>query len=187
MVESGIPRKSCLMIDWDEQFLQWIQRQSCCDYLRLGRDLPVRTFCPITPKWARQAATDGKEEIIERIGASELTFVAAGLGGGFGTGAAPVIARICKEAGSQVVTITSLPFPFEGKKQLSTAQAGARELQAVCDLNIQVCYEELLSTLSPSMSMTDAYQTANEMFRFAVGRILAMRTEKITSKPRQKK
>ena len=179
MIKHKLPADSCLMIDMDEQ---WLKKQSYCDYILLGQDFPIRTFGPITPAWAQQVAMEGKCQIVDQVLESGLTLIVAGLGGEFGTGAAPVIGRICRETDSRIATITSLPFPFpfESKKRFITAQVVAKELQVISDLNIQIPYAELLSILPSPITLADAFRAADEMFRFAVGGVLAMGTVKRT-------
>lgn len=177
MIKHGRPAEVCLLIGMEAQ---WLKQQSHCDSLILGEHPRVRPFCRTSPAWAKEVATQEEERISQRIGEAGPVLITVGLGGGFGTGAAPVIARVCRALGVRVVTIASLPFPFEGEKRYSTAQKGAEELQAASDLSIQIPYAKLVTTLPATMTLRDAYRQADEMFRLTVEDILATRITDIS-------
>lgn len=128
------------------------------------------------PNVGRKAAEDDQDAIRSMLEGADMVFIAAGMGGGTGTGAAPVIAQIAKELGILTVGVVTKPFPFEGKKRMQFAEIGIRELAKHVDSLIIIPNEKLLKVLGKSISLLDAFATANDILRNAVTGISDMIT-----------
>jgi len=123
------------------------------------------------PDKGREAALAAEADIRAAIEGAHMLFITAGMGGGTGTGAAPVVARIAKEMGMLTVGVVTKPFDFEGKKRMESAEAGLAELEANVDSLIVVLNDKLLETLSEDATQEDAFGQANDVLRHAVGGI----------------
>lgn len=128
------------------------------------------------PNVGRQAAEDDKDAIRNILEGADMVFIAAGMGGGTGTGAAPVVAQIAKELGILTVAVVTKPFSFEGKKRMQLAEMGIRELSKFVDSLIVIPNEKLLKVLGKNISLVNAFATANEILRNAVRGISDMIT-----------
>lgn len=128
------------------------------------------------PNVGRQAAEDDKDAIRNILEGADMVFIAAGMGGGTGTGAAPVVAQIAKELGILTVAVVTKPFSFEGKKRMALAEMGIRELSKFVDSLIVIPNEKLLKVLGKNISLVNAFATANEILRNAVRGISDMIT-----------
>lgn len=128
------------------------------------------------PNVGRQAAEDDKDAIRNILEGADMVFIAAGMGGGTGTGAAPVVAQIAKELGILTVAVVTKPFGFEGKKRMQLADMGIRELSKFVDSLIVIPNEKLLKVLGKNISLVNAFATANEILRNAVRGISDMIT-----------
>lgn len=128
------------------------------------------------PNVGRQAAEDDKDAIRNILEGADMVFIAAGMGGGTGTGAAPVVAQIAKELGILTVAVVTKPFSFEGKKRMQLAEMGIRELSKFVDSLIVIPNEKLLKVLGKNISLINAFATANEILRNAVRGISDMIT-----------
>ncbi|MGR3807519.1 cell division protein FtsZ [Pasteurella testudinis DSM 23072] len=128
------------------------------------------------PNVGRQAAEDDKDAIRNILEGADMVFIAAGMGGGTGTGAAPVVAQIAKELGILTVAVVTKPFGFEGKKRMQLAEIGIRELSKYVDSLIVIPNEKLLKVLGKNISLVNAFATANEILRNAVRGISDMIT-----------
>ncbi|HWR81696.1 MAG TPA: cell division protein FtsZ, partial [Candidatus Deferrimicrobium sp.] len=120
------------------------------------------------PEVGRQAAMEDRERIIEVIEGADMIFITAGMGGGTGTGGAPVVAQIARELGILVVAVVTKPFPFEGNRRLQTAENGIKELSQYVDSLITIPNEKLLSVLGKNISMIEAFKAANNVLLGAV-------------------
>ena len=123
------------------------------------------------PDVGRKAADDATELIRDAISGANMLFITAGMGGGTGTGAAPVIARIAKEMGILTVGVVTKPFEFEGKRRSSQADAGVAELEANVDSLIVVLNEKLLEVMGDDVTQEQAFAHANDVLKNAVGGI----------------
>ena len=123
------------------------------------------------PEKGREAAEAATDQIRQAIRGANLLFITAGMGGGTGTGAAPVIARIAKEMGILTVGVVTKPFEYEGRRRMANAEAGLQELQANVDSLVVVVNEKLLEVLGDDVSMEEAYVEANNVLKNAVGGI----------------
>jgi cell division protein FtsZ len=120
------------------------------------------------PEVGRQAAMEDRERIAEVLSGADMVFITAGMGGGTGTGGAPVVAEVAKELGILTVAVVTKPFPFEGKKRLAIADAGIKELQERVDSLITIPNEKLLAVLGKTTSLLDAFKAANDVLLGAV-------------------
>lgn len=123
------------------------------------------------PDKGREAAAGSEEEIRAAIDGAHMLFITAGMGGGTGTGAAPVIARVAKEMGILTVGVVTKPFDFEGGRRMTNADAGLAELEANVDSLIVVLNEKLLEVLGDDVSQDEAFAHANDVLKNAVGGI----------------
>ena len=123
------------------------------------------------PDKGREAAELAIEEIREAIGDAHMLFITAGMGGGTGTGAAPVIARVAKEMGVLTVGVVTKPFDFEGQKRMSNADSGLTELEANVDSLIVVLNDKLLEVYGDDITQEEAFRHANDVLKNAVGGI----------------
>src|SRR3978361_1204604 len=123
------------------------------------------------PEVGRAAAEEAVEEIKAAISGSNMLFITAGMGGGTGTGAAPVIARVAKEMGILTVGVVTKPFEFEGNRRMKSADAGVAELEANVDSLIVVLNEKLLEVLGDDVTQDQAFAYANDVLKNAVGGI----------------
>ena len=123
------------------------------------------------PEKGRKAADEDRERIEELIGNADMVFITAGMGGGTGTGAAPVIAEIAKKSDALTIAIVTKPFEFEGRKRLENAQKGIEELQAIVDTLIVIPNQRLLSIVERQTSLKDAFSVADEILHQAVRNI----------------
>ncbi|MFO0490355.1 MAG: cell division protein FtsZ [Curvibacter sp.] len=123
------------------------------------------------PEKGREAAEDAVEDIRAAIAGAHMLFITAGMGGGTGTGAAPVIARVAREMKILTVGVVTKPFDFEGGRRMSNADAGLTELEANVDSLIVVLNEKLMDVLGEDVSQEDAFAHANDVLKNAVGGI----------------
>ena len=136
--------------------------------LQLGSDITKGLGAGANPDIGRQAALEDRERISDVLEGADMVFITAGMGGGTGTGAAPVVAQIAKEMGILTVAVVTRPFPFEGKKRSEVAAAGIDELAQYVDSLITIPNEKLLSVLGRDISLLDAFKAANDVLLGAV-------------------
>ncbi|HYY34304.1 MAG TPA: cell division protein FtsZ [Gaiellaceae bacterium] len=165
MIEAGISQVEFIAVNTD------IQQLRTCEApikLHIGRDLTQGLGSGSDPELGRKAAEDAYDQIKHVLRGSDMVFVTAGEGGGTGTGAAPVVARIAKEVGALTVGIVTLPFRFEGTRRRSQADTGVDALRDVCDTVIVIPNDRLLEVLERSTSMIDAFRIADDVLRQGV-------------------
>ena len=136
--------------------------------LQLGIDITKGLGAGADPNVGRQAALEDRERISEVITGADMIFITAGMGGGTGTGGAPVVAQVAKEMGILTVAVVTKPFPFEGKKRASIAKSGLDELSQYVDSLIIIPNEKLLQVLGKDRPLTDAFKEANNVLLGAV-------------------
>lgn len=136
--------------------------------LQLGNNMTKGLGAGANPDIGRQAAMEDRERIAEVLTGADMIFITAGMGGGTGTGAAPVVAEIARDMGILTVAVVTKPFPFEGPKRMAIADAGIRELEACVDSLITVPNEKLLSVLGKGTTLLDAFKAANNVLQEAV-------------------
>jgi len=147
---------------------QALRKSSATTQLQLGTDITKGLGAGANPDVGRQAALEDRERIMEVISGADMVFITAGMGGGTGTGAAPVVAQVAKEMGILTVAVVTKPFPFEGGKRLKIADAGLEELSQHVDSLITIPNEKLLAVLGKDMSLLNAFKAANDVLLGAV-------------------
>ena len=165
MVSQTIEGVEFVTANTDSQAL----RNSSADVtLQLGADVTKGLGAGANPEIGRCAAEEDRETIKQALQGADMIFIAAGMGGGTGTGAAPVVAEIAKEMGILTVAVVTKPFPFEGKKRMNYADQGIEFLSKSVDSLITIPNEKLLKVLGPGTSLLDAFKPANNVLLGAV-------------------
>lgn len=136
--------------------------------LQLGHDITKGLGAGANPEVGRQAAMEDRERIAEVLQGADMVFITAGMGGGTGTGGAPVVAEVAKEMGILTVAVVTRPFPFEGRKRMKIAEEGIKQLADRVDSLITVPNEKLLTVLGKQTSLLDAFKAANDVLLGAV-------------------
>ena len=165
MVEADIEGVDFICANTDAQALKNMESRIS---LQLGSSITKGLGAGANPEIGRQAALEDRDRIIEVIEGSDMLFITAGMGGGTGTGAAPVVAQLAKELGILTVAVVTKPFPFEGGKRLHAAEAGMKELGQYVDSLITIPNEKLLTVLGKQVSLLDAFKAANDVLLGAV-------------------
>ncbi len=165
MVAQGIEGVEYICVNTDVQALKKMEVRST---MQIGQGITKGLGAGADPGIGRQAALEDRERIQESIAGSNMLFVTAGMGGGTGTGAAPVIAQIAKEMGILTVAVVTKPFAFEKSKRMTQADAGLKELANVVDSLITIPNDKLLAVLGKQASLLDAFGKANDVLRGAV-------------------
>ncbi len=165
MVEADIDGVEFICANTDAQALT---NMSARTTLQLGGSITKGLGAGANPDIGRQAAMEDRDRIHECIAGSDMLFITAGMGGGTGTGAAPVVAQVAKELGILTVAIVTRPFPFEGGKRTAVAERGLQELSQYVDSLITIPNEKLLSVLGKDVSLLDAFKAANNVLQGAV-------------------
>ncbi len=165
MVESNIEGVEFICLNTDAQALK---RVSAKTVLQLGSEITKGLGAGANPEVGRQAAMEDRERIAELLHGADMVFITAGMGGGTGTGGAPVVAQVAKELGILTVAVVTRPFPFEGPKRMRAAEEGMKELSEHVDSLITIPNEKLLSVLGKSASLLTAFSAANDVLLGAV-------------------
>ncbi|MGR9090719.1 MAG: cell division protein FtsZ [Gammaproteobacteria bacterium] len=147
---------------------QALKNSSAKTGLQLGSDITKGLGAGANPEIGRQAALEDRDRISDVLEGSDMVFITAGMGGGTGTGGAPVVAQIAKEMGILTVAVVTKPFPFEGRKRTEIANDGIKELSQFVDSLITIPNEKLLSVLGRDISLLDAFKAANDVLLGAV-------------------
>ncbi|MBN1878969.1 cell division protein FtsZ [bacterium] len=158
----------------DMQSLQQYHAQTC---LQLGRNLTRGLGAGGNPKIGRAAALEDEEMIRTHLAGSDMVFITSGMGGGTGTGGAPVIAQAAREMGILTVAVVTLPFRFEGKRRQKIAETGIRDLEEIVDTLIVVPNEKILAVVDPDTTVRAAFTKADEILSNAVQGISDLITE----------
>ncbi|MBS0570799.1 MAG: cell division protein FtsZ [Proteobacteria bacterium] len=136
--------------------------------LQLGSNVTKGLGAGANPEVGRQAALEDRERIVETLHGADMVFITAGMGGGTGTGAAPVVAQLAKEMGILTVAIVTKPFPFEGRRRMQVALKGIEDLSQHVDSLITVPNEKLLTVLGRDVTLLSAFKAANDVLLGAV-------------------
>ncbi|MCP5160958.1 MAG: cell division protein FtsZ [Hahellaceae bacterium] len=136
--------------------------------IQLGGNMTKGLGAGANPEVGRQAALEDRERIAEAIKGADMVFITAGMGGGTGTGGAPVVAEVARDLGILTVAVVTKPFPFEGGKRMKVAEAGLAELARNVDSLITIPNEKLLSVLGKNTTLLDAFSSANDVLLGAV-------------------
>jgi cell division protein FtsZ len=165
MIDAGISQVEFIGVNTD---IQALHMSDAPQKIHIGRELTHGLGSGADPNVGRAAADEGYDQLKNALRGSDMVFVAAGEGGGTGTGAAPVVARIARELGALTVGIVTTPFKFEGTKRRHSADLGVQALREVCDTTIVVPNDRLLEVLDRSTSMLDAFKVADDVLRQGV-------------------
>ena len=147
---------------------QALKNVSARTVLQLGSGVTKGLGAGANPLIGREAAIEDRERIAEVLQGSDMVFITAGMGGGTGTGAAPIVAEVAREMGILTVAVVTKPFPFEGRKRLQVAEEGIRELSQHVDSLITIPNEKLLTVLGKDASLLAAFSKANDVLLGAV-------------------
>ncbi len=165
MISNNIEGVDFICANTDAQALSDIRSKTV---LQLGGDITKGLGAGANPQIGRAAAMEDRDRIADALRGADMVFITAGMGGGTGTGGAPVVAEIAREMGILTVAVVTRPFPFEGKKRLQVAADGLAELQQHVDSLITIPNEKLLEVLGKNTSLLDAFKEANDVLLGAV-------------------
>ena len=165
MMDAGIAQVDFVAVNTDAQQLELSDAPA---KIRIGDELTHGLGSGADPATGLKAAEEGYDQIRTALRGSDMVFVTAGEGGGTGTGAAPVVARIARELGALTVGIVTTPFKFEGTRRRTAADSGVEALRAECDTLIVIPNDRLLEVLDRSTSMVDAFRIADDVLRQGV-------------------
>jgi cell division protein FtsZ len=165
MVAAGFDGVEFVVANTD---LQAIRQSAAPVKLQIGGKLTKGLGAGADPNIGRQAALEDTEKLIEALDGADMVFVTTGLGGGTGTGAAPVIASLASELGALTIAVVTKPFKFEGKKRLAQADRGLDELRECVDTVITIPNERLLATIARNTSVNEAFASADDVLRQAI-------------------
>jgi cell division protein FtsZ len=165
MMDAGISQVDFIAVNTDVQALSTSDAPL---KIHIGEGVTHGLGSGADPEIGRRAAEDAIDQLRAALRGSDMVFVTAGEGGGTGTGAAPVVARIARELGALTVGIVTTPFRFEGTRRQTSADRGVEELRAACDTVIVIPNDRLLEVLDRSTSMIDAFKIADDVLRQGV-------------------
>jgi cell division protein FtsZ len=165
MIEAGIEGIEFLVANTD---LQALKRSHAPIKIQLGSRLTKGLGAGADPGVGREAALEDTDKIIEVLEGADMVFVTTGMGGGTGTGAAPIIASLATELNCLTVAVVTKPFQFEGRRRMQQADHGLRELRECVDTVITIPNERLLHTVEKGASLSDSFRIADDVLRQAV-------------------
>src|SRR5579862_103295 len=165
MIDAGITQVEFIAVNTD---MQALHMSDAPVKIHIGQELTLGLGSGSDPDVGRRAAEEDYDELRQELRGADMVFVAAGEGGGTGSGAAPVVAKIARELGALTVGIVTTPFKFEGSKRRGQAEKGTAELRAACDTTIVIPNDRLLEVLERSTSMLDAFKVADDVLRQGV-------------------
>ncbi len=165
MIDAGINEVDFIAVNTD---IQQLQMSDVPTKIHIGSELTEGLGSGADPEIGRQAAEASYDQLKRALRGSDMVFVTAGEGGGTGSGAAPVVARIARELGALTVGIVTTPFKFEGSRRMRQAEEGVETLRQACDTVIVIPNDRLLEVLDRSTSMLDAFRIADDVLRQGV-------------------
>ena len=165
MVNAGVEGVEFITANTDAQAIRQCGAKL---QLQLGGNVTKGLGAGANPEVGRQAALEDRERIVEALEGADMVFITAGMGGGTGTGAAPVVAQLAKEMGILTVAVITKPFPFEGRRRMQVALKGIEELSHHCDSLITIPNEKLITVLGRQATMVQAFRAANDVLLGAV-------------------
>ena len=165
MVEAGIEGADFIAVNTDKQALD---QNGAKTKLVLGMDLTDGLGAGANPQVGREAALEDRDKLRDMLKGTDMVFVTAGMGGGTGTGAAPIVAQVAKELGILTVAVVTKPFEIEGSKRMQIAKDGIKELVDEVDSLITIPNEKLLEELGEDFTVLEAFQEANDVLAGAV-------------------
>jgi cell division protein FtsZ len=165
MVTAGLDGVEFIVANTD---LQALKLNAAPHKIQIGGKLTKGLGAGADPNIGRQAALEDTDKLIESLDGADMVFVTTGMGGGTGTGAAPVIASLASELGALTIAVVTKPFKFEGRKRQTQAERGLEELRECVDTVITIPNERLLATIARTTSLTDAFTSADDVLRQAI-------------------
>lgn len=165
MIDARIEGIDFLVANTDAQALK---RAHAPIKLQIGSRLTKGLGAGANPEIGRDAALEDTDKILEALEGADMVFVTVGMGGGTGTGAAPIIASLAAELGALTVAVVTKPFPFEGRRRMQQADLGLQELRSVVDTLITIPNERLKQTVDRNMTLSDSFRMADDVLRQAV-------------------
>ena len=160
MVESGIEGAEFISVNTDKQALD---KNDASTKLILGKEITDGLGAGANPAIGREAALEDRDKLRDMLKGTDMVFVTAGMGGGTGTGAAPIVAQVAKELGILTVAVVTKPFELEGTKRMKIAQEGIKELVEEVDSLITIPNQKLLEVLGEDCSMLEAFKQADDV------------------------
>lgn len=168
MLDSGVQGIDFISINSDSQALA---RTKAPIRIQIGEKVTRGLGCGADPSVGEKAAEESKDEIAQAIANTDMLFITAGMGGGTGTGSAPVVAQIAQELGILTVAVVTRPFGFEGARRAANAERGIRELEKYVDSLVVVSNDKLLEVVDDDTSFEDAFNMADQVLKFGVAGI----------------
>ena len=165
MIQANITSASFVAVNTDKQAL-YLSKAS--EKIQIGEKLTKGLGAGANPEIGRQAAEESREAIKEALKGTDLLFITAGMGGGTGTGAAPIIAGIAQEMGILTVGVVTKPFSFEGKRRMDNAEIGIMNLKKNVDTLVIIPNDRLIQNFSKDITVVEAFQRADEVLRQGV-------------------
>ena len=165
MISNQVEGVEFICANTDSQALSNIDAKTI---LQMGSGVTKGLGAGANPEIGRQAALEDRDEIAAILAGADMVFITAGMGGGTGTGAAPIVAEVARELGILTVAVVTKPFPFEGRKRALVAQQGIEALNGHVDSLITIPNEKLLDVLGKDASLLDAFKAANDVLLGAV-------------------
>ena len=165
MIEAGIKGVDFIAVNTDRQALQ---KSKAGTKIQIGEKITRGLGAGANPDIGAQSAEENKSEIAETLRGSDMVFVTAGMGGGTGTGAAPIVAQAAKEMGILTIGVVTKPFTFEGKKRLSQAERGIESLKGKVDSLVVIPNDKLLQIVDRKTSINEAFRMADDVLRQGV-------------------
>jgi len=165
MIDAGISEVDFVAVNTD---IQALHMSDAPQKIHIGRELTGGLGSGADPDVGRRSAEEGYDQIKHALRGADMVFVAAGEGGGTGSGAAPIVAKIARDLGALTVGIVTMPFKFEGTKRRTQADQGVQALRTACDTTIVIPNDRLLEVLDRSTSMLDAFKVADDVLRQGV-------------------
>ncbi len=165
MVEAGIKGVDFIAVNTDAQALNLSRAEN---KVQIGQNLTRGLGAGANPEVGQRAAEESREEILEHLKGADMVFITAGMGGGTGTGGAPIVAQIAKEIGALTVGVVTKPFSFEGRRRMKVALEGIENLQSNVDTLIVIPNDRLLQVANKNTSILDAFRIADEVLRHGV-------------------
>lgn len=162
MIEAGVEGVEYIAINTDKQALH---SSKAGIRLQIGEKLTKGLGAGANPEVGMRAAEESKAEIADALKGTDMVFITAGMGGGTGTGAAPIVAEIAKEAGILTVGVVTKPFTFEGMRRMKQAELGIEEIRSRVDTLVTIPNDRILQIAEKKTSMIDAFKIADEMLR----------------------
>jgi len=165
MIAAGLKGVEFIAVNTDSQALGLSQADN---RIQVGNKLTKGLGAGANPEVGQKAAEESRDELMQALRGADMVFVTAGMGGGTGTGGAPIIASVAKELGALTVGVVTRPFIFEGKKRANQAEKGIQELKSKVDTLITIPNDRLLQVVDRSTSISDAFRIADDVLRQGV-------------------